>query len=90
MDVKEYRDGWNHRHIVVAGIAPDSPAARLKIDPDDEILKINGVAVTSLGLETVRNILDGTKQTAPVSVTVRKEIGRPRSLKLPLYDPLGS
>jgi len=90
VDVMEYHDGWNHSHIVIAGVDPASPAAHLNIEPKDEVLKINGVSATSLKLETIRGILDGNNHAASVSIIIRKEIGRARELKLPLYDPLGS
>lgn len=90
VDVMKYYDGWNHLHIVVAGVDPSSPAAHDNLAPNDEILQINGESATKLGLEKVRNILAGSEKGTAVTIEVRKEIGRSRILRLSYFDPLKS
>ncbi len=63
--------------VRVTGVTPDSGAARVGLRSGDQLLKINGKAITGRTpdqrLEHARGVLSGLKVDVPVNVTFRRD-----------------
>lgn len=78
--------GSPEARAVVGRVAAESPAARAGLRPDDEILRMDGQAVTGRG-DVVLGLIDAMSGDGVVQLTVRGAGGAERDLELRVDDP---
>ena len=75
-------------HVVVQGVSGDAPAQFSGVRAFDQIVSVDGTPVSDLGLSGVRRLLSGDGGRAAHELVVKAPVGKPRTVRIPLYDPL--
>lgn len=88
LTLMETKDPQGRAHVVVAEIALRSPAVRSGLNAFDEVLAIDGRRTAHLGLAGARRLLSPLSGRQSHTLLVQSTIGRPRSVQVPLFDPL--
>ena len=88
LTLRETRDPQGHKHLVIAGIQPHSPANGVGLNAYDELLEVDGQPAARLGLDGARRLLSVVGGHPTHVLVVKSTIGGPRSVRISLYDPL--
>ncbi len=88
LTLRETRDPQGHKHLVIAGIQPHSPANGVGLNAYDELLEVDGQPAARLGLDGARRLLSVVGGHPTHVLVVKSTIGEPRSVRISLYDPL--
>ncbi len=83
----ETRDKSGRKHLAVADILPNAPAAKAGLSDFDEVLAIDGKPAGQVGLTEARRLLSSLTGL-PHVLTVQSVIGKPRTVTAGLFDPL--
>ena len=76
------------KHVLVLAIRSDAPAQFVGIRAHDEILTVDGTPAANLGLQGVRRLLSGDGGRSSRLLAVQSPVGKPRTVRVPLFDPL--
>jgi predicted aspartyl protease len=88
LTLTETKDPHGRPHLVVAEINPRSPAINSGLNTFDEVLAIDGQRASQLGLNGARRLLSPASSRPSHLLLVQSTIGKPRTVKVPLFDPL--
>ena len=88
LTLTETKDPHGRAHLVVAEINPRSPAINSGLNTFDEVLAIDGRRASELGLTGARHLLSPASNRQSHLLLVQSTIGKPRTVKVPLFDPL--
>ena len=76
------------KHIVVQAVNPNAPVQFSGVRAFDQIVSVDGTPASQLGLSGVRHLLSGEGGRAAHVAVVQAPVGPPRTVRVPLYDPL--
>ena len=90
LTLMETKDPQGHPHVVVADIQARSPALHSGLNTFDEVLAIDGRQASQLGSDRGASACcrRAFLRAAATRLLVQSTIGKPRSVQVPLYDPL--
>lgn len=88
LSLTETKDPQGRPHVVVAEINPQSPAINSGLNTFDEVLAIDGKKASALGLSRARKMLSASSGRSSHLLLVQSTIGKPRTVKVTLFDPL--
>ncbi len=88
LTLMETKDPSGHSHVVVAEIQPRAPANLAGLNTFDEVLAIDGQRTAQIGLTGARRLLSAESGKQTHTLLVQSTIGKPRLVKVPLFDPL--
>ncbi len=88
LTLMETKDPQGHGHLVVAEINPHSPAINSGLNTFDEVLAIDGKRASLIGLTNARKLLSASSKWQSHTLRVQSTIGKPRTVKITLFDPL--
>ena len=88
LTLMETKDPEGHGHVVIAQIQARSPSVRASLNTFDEVLAIDGQKTAKLGLTGARQLLSPLSGRQSHTLLVQSTIGQPRTIQVPLFDPL--
>ena len=88
LTLMETKDPQGRAHVVVAQIQARSPTVRAGLNTFDEVLAIDGRKTAQLGLTRARQLLSPLSGRQSHTLLVQSTIGKPRTITVPLFDPL--
>jgi predicted aspartyl protease len=88
LTLAETRDPRGRAHVVVAEVQAGAPALRAGLNAYDEVLAIDGVPTARLGLAESRRRLSPRPGAAAHTLRVQSTVGKPRTVRAALFDPL--
>ena len=88
LTLMETKDPQGHGHVIIAEIQARNPAVRAGLNAFDEVLAIDGHKTSGLGLTAARQLLSPLSGRQRHTLLVQSTIGKPRTVTVPLFDPL--
>ena len=88
LTLMETKDPQGRGHVIIAEVQARSPAVRADLNVFDEVLEIDGHKTAGLGLTAARKLLAPLPGKQSHTLLVQSTIGKPRTVTVPLFDPL--
>jgi len=88
LTLMETKDPQGHSHVIVGEILPHAPANSSGLNVYDEVLAIDGQRTAQIGLNGAKRLLSSAAGGQTHTLLVQSTIGKPRTVTIPLFDPL--
>ena len=88
LTLMETKDPQGRGHVIIAEVQTRDPAVRSGLNAFDEVLEIDGHKTVGQGLTAARKLLAALPGRQSHTLLVQSTIGKPRTVTVPLFDPL--